>query len=212
MSYPQPAPPVEPRRRPAVVTAAAGLMLLMAVLGVVGAVVSLIAVNGVVADFRSRARGAAPDQVDNLATFLHTYSVLAAVLGIAGALLLAALAVGNLRGLAAARIATWVLCGLGLAVGCCGVVGVLLSGVVQLNSATSTDATVAAALRDAYPGWWLGVNATVSAGQALGYIAVAALLALPAAGTYFQRTPPAPPTWRPPTQMTPPATLYPPVR
>lgn len=212
MSYPQPAPPVEPRRRPAVVTAAAGLMLLMAVLGVAGALVSLIAVNGVVADFRSNAHGAAPDQVDGLATFLRTYSVLAGVLGIVGALLLATLAVGNLRGLTGARIATWVLCGLGLAVGCCGVVGVLLSGAVQLDSATNTDTTVAAALRDAYPAWWLGVNVTVSAGQALGYIAVAALLALPAAGAYFRRTPPAPPTWQPPAQMTPPAPVYPPVR
>ncbi|WP_213454775.1 hypothetical protein [Rhizomonospora bruguierae] len=196
MSYPEPA---LARRRPASVTAAAVLMLAMALLGVVGAVVMLVTVGGIVDDFRAAAAGAARDQVNGLSTFLRTYSVLAAVLGVLGAILLAALALGNLRAVPGARIGTWVLCGLGLAVGCCGVFGVLLSGAVQLNDATAADPAVARALADAYPGWWLWVNAVVSGGQALGYIAVAGLLALPAANGYFQRTPPAQatPVWYP---------------
>lgn len=194
MSYPQ---PVEPRRRPATVTTAAALMVVMALLGLAGAVVTLVTVNGVLADFRADARGAAPGQVNGLAVLLRTYSILAAVLGIVGALLLTGLAVGNLRGVRGARVATWALCGLGLAVGGCGVVGVLLSGVVRLDSATNTDAVVAQALRSAYPDWWLSVNAAMAGGQALGYIAVAALLTLPGAAVYFRRTTPVPPGWPP---------------
>jgi len=196
MSYPQPAQ----ARRPTTVTAAAVLMMVMALLGLAGAGLTLVTVGGIVDDFRAGAAGAAPDQVDGLAGFLRTYSALAAVLGVVGALLLGGLGVGNLRGAAGARIATWVLCGLGLAVGCCGLFGVLLSGAVQLSTATDTDPVVARALADAYPGWWLGVNAGLSGGQALGYIAVAALLALPASGAFFRRTPPAPavPAWHPP--------------
>jgi hypothetical protein len=197
MSYPQ---PTELRRRPTAVTTAAAVMVGMATLGLVGAVLTLVTVNGIIADFRAAATGANANQVNALAGFLRTYSVLAAVFGVLGAALLVGLAVGNLRGVRGTRIATWVVCGLGLFLGCCGVLGVLLSGAVQLGSATQTDTQVAQALSAAYPGWWIGVNAAVSGGQAVGYIAVAILLALPAATAFFRRPEPAT-QWQPPARQ-----------
>jgi hypothetical protein len=178
------------RPRPATVTTAAAVMILMGVAGLVNAVVGLVAVGGVVDRFRdaAAATGASDSDIDGLARVAWGTVVAGAVLAVLFAALLIALAVGNLQGRKGARIATWIVSGLGLFCGCCGLLAVVSQSALSWN--ISTDARtedLTQALTDAYPGWWIGLNGVVSAGQALGYLVVALLLALPASHPYFRR-------------------------
>jgi hypothetical protein len=191
VSIPQPSRP-----RPATVTAAATLMIFMGVAGIVSAVVSLAGIGGVVDRFRSAAEGtgATQDDIDGLATLAQGTTIFGAVLAIVVAVLLVVLAMAVLRGSSGARIATWVVSGLGLLCGCCGLFAVIFQSALSWN--ISSDDQVAEnltqALTDAYPGWWIGLNGGLSAAQALGYLVVALLLALPASHPYFRKTAPAP--------------------
>jgi hypothetical protein len=198
--------PASRGRRPAAVTIAAGLMLLMALLGVVGAVASLAMMNRLVDRFRERAArtDATANEIDTIAGIIRGFSIISAIVGTLIALVLVGLAVGNLRGSNASRIATWVLCGIGILCGCCGLFGVLAQNNFTF-SGTSDDRTaeeLGRALADASPGWWTALSGALSVGQALGYIAVAVLLALPAANAFFRK--PAAPQWQPATPPTPP--------
>jgi F0F1-type ATP synthase membrane subunit c/vacuolar-type H+-ATPase subunit K len=193
-------------RRPAAVTITAGLMALMALLGVVGAIASLAIMNRLVDRFRERAArtDASANEIDTIVGIIRAFSIISAIIGILIALVLIGLALGNLRGSNASRIATWALCGIGIVCGCCGLFGVL----AQNNAAFSgmsddrTAEDLGRALADASPGWWTVLSGALSVGQALGYIAVAVLLALPAASAFFRK--PAAPPWQPTTPPTPP--------
>jgi hypothetical protein len=183
-----------------VVTLAAGLMMLMALLGLIGAVATLAVMGRYVDRFRELAAGtdATRTEIDNTATAIEVVSVGVAVIGILVALLLVGLALGNLSGSNGSRIATWVVSGLGFLCGCCGLFG----AIAQNNAAFSTGADnstaedLGRALADAAPGWWTGMSGGLSVGQALGYIAVAVLLAVPAANAFYRK--PAAPQWQPP--------------
>lgn len=210
----------EPTRpRPATVTAAAAIMIFMGVAGLVNAVVGLVAIGGVVDRFRdaAQATGASDSDIDGLAGLAWGTVIAGAVLAILFGALLVALGVGNLQGRNGARIATWVVSGLGLLCGCCGLLAVISQSALTWDVSTdSRTEDLTQALTDAYPGWWIALNGVVSAGQALGYLVVALLLALPASHPYFRRqaelaapvtptTPPPPPLpevrnsdWQPP--------------
>jgi hypothetical protein len=192
--------PTGPPRRPAAVTVAAGLMMLMALLGLVAAIANLAMMNRLVDRFRERAAGtdATGSEIDTVVGFIRGISIGTAVIGIIVALALIGLALGNLRGSNASRIATWVLCGIGTVCGCCGLVGVLAQNNATFGGAGDdrTAEDLGRALADASPGWWTALSGTLSIGQSLGYIAVAVLLALPAANAFFRR--PAVPQWQPP--------------
>lgn len=189
-----------PVRRPAVVTAAVALLLLMAIGGLVTAVITLVALPGTVDRFRSAATrtDAASSDIEGVVVLIRAGAVVTAVLSVLVAALLVALAVGNLRGSNPARIVTWVVCALGLICGCCSLGWVLAQRGIELGG--PQDDPVAAeltrALVDAYPSWWVGLNGTLSAAQAFGYVVVAVLLALPAANAFFRPRPPA--QWQPP--------------
>jgi hypothetical protein len=175
------------------VTAAGVLLAAMAAAGLAYAVTGLVVSGGTVARFRraAEAAGVAPDDISGLAALARTGPIVAAVLGVLVAALLVVLAVGVLRGGNGWRIATWVVCGLGLLCGA----GTLALSVAQRvgDWAGGTDDPVALrALAGATPGWWLWLNGTLSVVQGLGYVVVAALLASPAASRHFRRAAPSP--------------------
>jgi hypothetical protein len=219
MSYPIGGQPVaaDPARRPAAVAAAAALLVLMAVGGVVYAVVGLLSLSRIIDRFRSAAAGTAASgqDVDAVATALWVGLSVAAAVNVGLAVLLAALAVGNLRGRMGARIATWIVCGLGILFGCCALGIVVGQRVVPIDASSPAEADLLRALTDAYPWWWVVTSAALSATQALGYLVVALLLALPAANRHFrhrrairgQHPYPAPPqSSTPPPPPSPPVT------
>ncbi|MFI5837028.1 hypothetical protein ACIA5A_25440 [Micromonospora sp. NPDC051300] len=195
MSYPDRAAP----RRPATVVAAVAVLLLMAVGAVAYAVTNLVVAGGTVERFRAAATGtdASGGDVDRVAGLLRGSTVLAAVLGVLAALLLVGLALGLRAGRPGARLATWVVAGLGLLCGCCGL-AVLVgqrAAPLRLGADDRVTADLLGLAGDAYPAWWIPVNAALSVAQILGYLVVAGLLALPSAGAFLRR---AVPTGRPP--------------
>ncbi|MET8906158.1 hypothetical protein [Micromonospora sp. NPDC004551] len=218
MSYPHQAPP----RRPGAVVSAAALLLLMAVGAVAYAVANLLVTAGTVDRFREAARttDAGGGEIDGVASLLRASTVLSAVLGVLVALLLVGLALGLLSGRAGARVATWVVAGLGLFCGCCGL-AVLVgqrTAPLRLGADDRVTADLLARAGDAYPDWWIPVNAALSVAQILGYLVVAALLTLPSAGAFFHRrpataptgpTPPAGPTFSHPSPWGPPPGTHP---
>lgn len=202
----------EPTRpRPATVTAAAAIMIFMGAAGLVNAVVGLAAIGGVVDRFRdaAEATGASQSDIDGLAGLAWGTVIAGAVLSVLFAVLLILLGVGNLRGRNGARIATWIVSGLGLFCGCCGLFAVVSQSALTWNISTNDQTQdLTQALTDAYPDWWIALSGVVSAAQALGYLVVALLLALPASHPYFRRTAdpaaPVPPTTPSPLPTAPP--------
>jgi len=193
MPPPGPGQPAGRPSRPASVTLAAALMILVGVLGLIMAITSLAAMNTLVNRFRERAADtdATETDVNNLVTAIRVITIVIAIALLLLAVLLILLAVGNLRGSNTTRVLTWIVCVLGVLCGCCGLFGALTSSRMTTFGTADTDAATAEqlgrALSDSYPGWWSGVNGTLSVLQLLGYIAVAVLLALPAANAYFRR-------------------------
>ncbi|HEX5543725.1 MAG TPA: hypothetical protein VFX60_19580 [Micromonospora sp.] len=206
MSY----PPVT-RRRPTTVTAAASLMILMALVGLIYAVVSLSSLNGIVDRFRAAAARTDARQADieALIVSVRSTTIIALLFGVMVALLLLLLAIGILQGSNAVRIATWVISGLGLICGSCSLGVVVLQRMVPLvrQGENPELAELIRALTEAYPSWWIPLSGALSAAQAFGYLVVAVLLAMPATNAFFRRRPPA--GWRPPMppHMAPPPPL-----
>jgi hypothetical protein len=159
-------------------------MLLMAGAGLAYAAIGLATVRGTIDRYRSAAgsREVSTEDIDATVGGIMANTAVLAVVGAAAAAVLVVLALGVLRGMAGFRIATWVLCGLGLLCGA----GAVLWSLVQ--RAGRWDAAALDALAGSYPSWWLWLSGTLSAGQALGYVVVALLLALPAAHAFFRRT------------------------
>ncbi|NBE82476.1 hypothetical protein [Micromonospora rubida] len=197
-------------RRPAAVGLAAAVLLLMAVGAVAAAVAGLLVLGGTVDRFRAAAAGTAagPEEIDNLVTVLRAGTLASAAVTVLVGVVLVGLALGLLAGRAGARAATWVVSGLGLVFGCCGLATLVgqRAAPLRLSGADRSTAELLGLVGDAYPSWWIPVNAALSVGQALGYLVVATLLALPAANAWFRRRVPAPAPVGPPPAMSP----YPP--
>ncbi|MGW5672287.1 hypothetical protein, partial [Micromonospora sp. NPDC003776] len=189
MSYPVQAAP----RRPAAVVSAATVLLLMAAGAVVYAIVGLAVLGGTVSRFRDAASagGAGQREIDEVMSVLRGTTVLSGVVGVVVGLVLVGLALGLLSGRPGARVGTWVVAGLGLFCGCCGL-AVLVgqrAAPMQISADGRATAELFGRLGDAYPGWWIPLNAAVAEAQVLGYLVVAALLVTPAAGAFFRRVP-----------------------
>ncbi|WP_320067271.1 hypothetical protein [Micromonospora sp. RTGN7] len=195
MSYPDEVP----ARRPVTVGLAAAVLVLMAVGALAYAVAGLVTLGGTVDRFRAAAAGSTtdPGEVADLVTLLRVAVGLSAVLTVLVGVVLVGLAFGLLAGRSGARVATWVVAGLGLVLGCCGLVVLVGQRAVPLRLPQNDRpaAELLGLVGDAYPSWWIPVNAALSVGQLLGYLVVTALLALPAANGWFRRPrrPPAPP-------------------
>jgi hypothetical protein len=163
------------------VTLAAVLLAVMAVVGLGYAVVTLVVTPGVVSRFRTAAAGTDPTAADGYVATLWVGAGIATVLGIILFALYAALALGLRGGSPAARVATWVVCGLGLLAGC----GSAIAVAAQRNGSDGSDELLVM-LGAAYPGGWIGLNLALSVAQMLGYVVVAVLLAV-SPRAYFRR-------------------------
>ncbi|SCL59381.1 hypothetical protein GA0070606_3091 [Micromonospora citrea] len=200
-------PDQSPSRRPAVVTLAVAVLILMAVAALAHAAAGAVTLGGTVARFRDAAQGtsASPDEIDGVVTLLRVSTVLTAVVSLLAGLLLAGLALGLRARRDGARTATWVVSGLGLLLGCCAaavLVGQRTSP-LRLGEDDRSTAELLGLVDDAYPSWWIPLGAGLSVGQVLGYLVVATLLALPAANAWFRRRPAAPAPQQPPTPPAP---------
>lgn len=194
----EPAGPSAVRGRPAVVTAAAAILGLLALLNLVNAILHLASINTVLNRFRVRAvlEGVNPADLGPIETTLKTALVVSALVAVLVAIVLAILAWGVWQGSQVARVVTWVVCGLGIMLACCGISGAFSLGTRNVSVQGGGDPSVtrgAQALVDSFPGWWAGLTGASSAGQVLGYIATAVLLALPAANLFFSRRRALPP-------------------
>ncbi|TCB93471.1 hypothetical protein E0H26_22155 [Micromonospora zingiberis] len=197
MSYPEQAP----AGRPGVVRLAVTVLVVMA-LGALGyAVAGLTMLGGTLDRFRAAATGTSADgsQIDAMAALLLTSIVLSAVVSVLAGLLLAGLALGLAARRPAARVATWVVAGFGVLLGCCASVTLFVQRVTPLDFGDDQAAAELAELAgDAYPLWWIPLTATLSVAQVLGYLVVAVLLALPSANAWFRRpSAPAPLSYQP---------------
>ncbi|WP_203716232.1 hypothetical protein [Asanoa siamensis] len=189
------------RRPPGVVRAAAAVLSLMAIGGLAYGAIGLALMPGIVDNFQNAAAAAGlpSADIDGGTTVLRGVPMAAAFVSVVATVLLAVLAVGTLRGNPAVRIATWIVCALGLVSG--GLAAVF--GFVQ-QAGSFGDEAVLAAMGEAHPGWWPWTSVALSLLQALGYVVVALLLATPAANGYFRRTPAAgAPTPPPPPPVDP---------
>jgi hypothetical protein len=174
-------------RRPATVGLAAALLATMGLLGLGYAVATLAVTPRVVDQFRAGAAGADSGDVDGFVTALWVAAAIAMVLAVILFALYVGLALGLRRGSNAARIAVWVVCGLGLLAGCGSAVAVAIQ-----RGADGSAGTIGTALADAYPGGWIGLNVALAVAQIVGY-AVVALLLVVSPGTFFGRAPAQPP-------------------
>jgi len=177
-----PAPTTAPRR-PASVASASVLLIVMAVAGLAYAIATLAVAPGTVDRFRAAAGGANSVDVDGFVTVVWIGAALSAVLAVILFALYVVLALGLRRGSNAARIATWVVAGLGLLAGCASTATVAVE-----RAGDPVQGSLSAALSDAYPGSWIPLNVALGIAQMLGYILVGVLL-LASPGTFFGRAP-----------------------
>lgn len=201
--WPDPVSAVAPSRRPGAVLLAAVVLGVMATGGLVHALVGLVTSTGTVDRFRAAAEPAGVDrsEIDGLVALLRVGAGISTAVAVGAAALLVGLAVGNLRGRNRVRIATWVVCGLGLLCGCGTLAALIVQRAVPLTGGGDDRMSAEAirALTDAYPSWWVPLTAGLSVAQALGYFVVATLLVLPAANAFFRERasvpvwPPVPP-------------------
>jgi hypothetical protein len=181
------------------VTIAGILMLIGAVVGIIGGILTIVAGNSIDPEFTTRALASGVSATDAKRI---SDSVLASFTGIgAGALvlgvILAVLMFLVLRGSNAARITTWVVLAMSL---CCGIGNGLLAKTLSNLGDTNiegmdkaTAQAVGTALKESTPSWFAVGGLGASCVQVLGYIAVAVLLALPASNAFFRKAPPLPP-------------------
>ena len=185
----QPAYAPGPPRRPVPVTLAAVVLTVMAVVGLAYAIATVSTAPGTVSRFRDAAAGAATADIDGYVSVIWIGAAIGTVLAVILVALFVVLAFGLRRGSNAARIATWVVCALGLLAGLASTITVLVQ-----RSGDGDPQSLGAALTDSYPTSWIGLNLGLAIAQMVGYVVVALLL-LAARGAWFGRGPatPAPP-------------------
>jgi hypothetical protein len=191
------------------VSAAAGLLLLVAIAQVAGLVLAL-SYAGTVRDVYTKAyKGTDAEGAIKLFTTLG--SVVSIVLGLLFAAAFVVLALLNSRGKNPARITTWVIGGIAL---CCIGFGLATSAAGNsftmrgggTNSNLPDPAEVRRQLNAALPSWYNGLSVTVSLIGLLALLAALILLALPPSNEFFRKPQPqwqAPPGYPPPGYLPP---------
>lgn len=183
MAAPQFETPVA-KSRPATVTTAAALQILLFVLSVVGVTLTLTYGADVTEAMRANleAQGAAPDIVNSMSAGDDALSL---VFNMAPGLAVLILAFFVLRGSNGARITTWVISGLMLL---CSIGGV---GIMALIGASSVDGVDFAEATEAglaaVPSWYNAFSTVSLVVSVLAYLLVIILLALPASNDYFRK-------------------------
>jgi hypothetical protein len=190
-----PPPPTPAARvRPATVTAATWLLLLVAAISVVTFILTL-ATAGTVADvYRDAYAGTDLEGTEGVATASTIGAGAVSLLFAIGFVVLALL---DHRGNNPARIITWVLGGVAL---CCSGGGLALSGLaggMQADTGGGPDpAEVQRMLEDALPGWYGPLSLILSIASVLALAVALILLALPPSNEFFRK--PEPPFEPPP--------------
>ncbi|MFY1688744.1 hypothetical protein [Plantactinospora sp. WMMB782] len=188
MSEPaNPAPTARPR--PGTVTNASYLLYLAAALIAVSAAVSFATVGTVSTVYREAYAGSSLEGADG---FVVGTTVVSAILQLLIAIALVALALLNNQGRNGARIATWVVAGLGV---CCtglGVGGTAFSG-MGTGGGSAADvpdpAEVQRRLEAELPSWSAPLTLICSIVALLALVAAIILLALPASNEFFRKQP-----------------------
>jgi len=197
MSYPTMPPPAmtpaaapaSPAGRPPVVSVAAVLLWVMAVVGLIYAIATIAVVPGTVSRFRAAIDGTTSSiERFNGGTDPDTYVAvvwLGAAVGLAIGVILFALyvvlGIALRRGSNAARITALVCCGLGALAGA----GALIA-VASERAGEGSPWSVGEQLSRAYPSGWLGVNVTLAGAQIIAY-GLVAILILTAPRVFFGR-------------------------
>ena len=171
-------PPGVPASRPASVTVASTLLWAMAAVGLIYAVITLTVVPGTVSRFRG---DVSSPNVDDLTSVVWVGAAIATALAVILFALYIVLGLALRRGSNGARVATLVICALGLVAGCgsAATVGIQRSGNPVAGSAGER-------LSSAYPSGWVGLNVGLSVAQMLAYLVVGILL-LTAPKAFFGR-------------------------
>jgi hypothetical protein len=188
VSYSQPV--AVPRKRPGVVTAAAYLMILVAVLIVVSTVVNL-SLLGTTIDAMKKAYAGVPN-FDQVGSFTRGIAIAGSVFYVLVAVGYVVLALFNLRGANPARIVTWVLAGVGVLCFGCGLAQQTTGGLSNMGGGNTNGVDVKAAAQqvaDALPSWAAPLLTTIAVVNLLAVIVVIILLALPAANEFFRKRP-----------------------
>jgi hypothetical protein len=177
-----PAPAAEPAaapRRPLTVQLAAGLLAVMGLAGLGYAIATIAVTPGVVDRFRDAAAGG---DVDSYVTVVWLTAAIGAVLAVVLFALYIVLALGLRRGSHGFRVGTWVVCGLGMLLGC----GTVATVAAQ-RAGDGTPGTLGFELSSAYPSSWIQLNVALAIAQVLGYALVAGLL-LASPREFFRRS------------------------
>ncbi len=173
------------QRRPLQVTAAGYLLFAVAVLALVVAVLPLPYASDVSAAAK-RAYAGLPNG-STTASIISATTYVTAVIYVLAAAGLVVLGVFDLRGSNGARIATWIVGGLGVL--CCGG-GVASRGLTaNLGQGSNAEQMRAAAkeVQKAYPSWFTGVQTALTILAVLALILVIIFITLPASNAYFRR-------------------------
>lgn len=179
--------------RPAVVTAAVIVMLTTAVLGLTVALVSVLGMHAFNDAFRRDVAPFSPPRqlVDTTEATGRVVFVSLAVVALICAIVTGVLAFGVLRANTGARVGAWLMSALGVISALITITGAVLVRVTfEAHNVDEQTAVTAAAIRsaqDSVPSWCSGLIGSLSGVVALGYIAAAILLAVPAAKMYFGR-------------------------
>ena len=183
--------------RPATVTIADALLIVVAIAYAAGFVVAISIMGTVTEVFREEFAGTEAEGAEGVAAFFY---VIAAAINLLIAIGLVVLAVLNNKGKNPARIVTWVLGGIGL---CCtgfGLIGSSIGGGGSFGG-TSTEIDqdeLTRRLEDALPSWYEPVNLGILVISLLALATALLLLALPPSNEFFRKTPnyePPPPAY-----------------
>lgn len=187
------APPPQapaPRTRPATVTVAGLLMLLVALSAVIYLVAS-VAVLGAMTDAFEEAL--IDTDLEGSGGLLAATTLLSGVVYLLFGLTLAILTIFNNRGRNGARITTWVVGGVAL---CCGGLSLISLAVPDLGTAGMGDQAngpdpeeLERLLTENLPGWFEPVTIATSVVGVLALAAALLLLALPPSNEFFRKPP-----------------------
>jgi len=182
----------DPGRRPRPVTAALALMATTAALLLTTAGAAVAAMAHFNREIRRNTAtiGASDLVIHQIEIGVRAILIVLAAAALAAAVVTSLLAIGVQAANNGARVGTWILCSLGTL---CGVTGVG-AVVVARSPMTAVDpagptyvGAITESVRQSLPSWFGGALGGLCGLLALGYIAVAVLLAVPAARAFFQR-------------------------
>ncbi|MEQ4300735.1 hypothetical protein ABNF97_04955 [Plantactinospora sp. B6F1] len=190
----EPANPASTARpRPGTVTIATYLLYLTAAMLAVTAAVGFATLGAISTAFRDAYAGTAAEGAEGFAVAVTAFG---AVLQLLIAIGLVVLGVLNNQGRNAARIATWVVGGIGV---CCtglGLAGTATSGMSTGGAEDLPDtAEIQRRLEAEVPSWSEPVTTVLSIIALLALLGAIVLLALPASNEFFRKQPPG---WEPP--------------